>query len=110
MNEERFVGILALLTGRTGEIITIAVFGALSLYIISMASVIQLRRKFPDMNRPFRVPLYPLTPVTALIIAIVAFIAVTIYNPTLALIYFGILGATYIWFRLKTRNSLPHED
>jgi ethanolamine permease len=36
------IGIAALLTGKTSEIITIAVFGALTLYIISMVAVIRL--------------------------------------------------------------------
>lgn len=93
------IGILALLTGKTGEIITIACFGALSLYIISMISVLVLRRKEPNLQRPFKVPLYPLSPVLALVIASVALIAVTIYNLELALIYFGILAVSYLWFR-----------
>ena len=94
------IGIVALFTGKTAEIITIACFGALSLYIISMISLLVLRRKEPDLERPFRVPLYPFSPIVALIIACVAFIAITIYNPILALIYFAILGVSYIWFKI----------
>ncbi len=94
------IGIVALLTGKTGEIITIACFGALSLYILSMISVIKLRSDFPEMERPFKVPLFPLTPIIALGISIIAFIAITIYNPFLALIYFGILIVSFVWFRL----------
>lgn len=94
------IGIVALITGKTGEIITIACFGALSLYVISMISVIRLRQVHPEMERPFKVPFYPASPVIALIIAAVALIAVTIYNPGLALIYFLILGASYLWFKL----------
>ncbi len=94
------IGIIALFTGKTGEIITIACFGALSLYILSMISVIRLRLKFPEMERPFRVPLYPATPWVALVIASVAFVAITVYNPYLALIYFGILAVSYLWFKI----------
>ncbi len=94
------VGIIALLTGKTGEIITIACFGALSLYILSMISMIRLRNRFPEMDRPFKVRFYPLAPVVALIISIAAFVSITIYNPILALIYFGLLISSYIWFRL----------
>src|SRR5688572_12668069 len=42
------IGIIALLTGKTAEIITISVFGALTLYIISMISLLQLRKKEPN--------------------------------------------------------------
>lgn len=104
------IGIIALITGKTGEIITIACFGALNLYIISMVSVIRLRRKFPEMERPFKVPFYPLTPFIALVIATFSFVAVSIYNPILAIIYFAILIATYIWFKLMTRNLSAHGD
>lgn len=94
------IGIIALFTGKTGDIITIACFGALTLYIVSMISLLVLRKKEPNMERPFIVPLYPVFPLVALVIAAVAFVAMTIYNPMIALIYFGILGGTFIWFSI----------
>ena len=100
-----FIGIIALFTGQTGEIITIACFGALSLYIISMISMLALRKKEPDLERPFKVPLYPFAPIIALIIASIAFIAMTIYNQKLALIYFGILALSFLWFKLTYREE-----
>lgn len=97
------IGIIALLTGKTGEIITIAVFGALSLYIISMIAMITLRRKEPELERPFKVPMYPAVPMIALVIASVAFVAVSYYNPVLLLIYLGILALAYGWFKMAKR-------
>lgn len=94
------IGIIALRTGKTSEIITISVFGALTLYIISMISLLQLRKKEAQMVRPFKVPLYPLFPVTALLIAIVSFIAMTIFNLELAIIYFVIMGICFVLFKL----------
>ncbi len=99
------IGIVALLTGKTSEIITIACFGALNLYMISMISLLVLRKKEPDLERPFRVPLYPFSPIIALVIATIAFIAITVYNPFLALIYFGILALTFIWFKTTYRQA-----
>ncbi len=94
------VGIVALITGKTGEIITIACFGALSLYIISMVALLKLRRKEPELERPFKVPLYPWFPIVALVIACIAFLAITIYNIALAFVYFSLLLIAYVWFRL----------
>ncbi|MCO6490966.1 MAG: ethanolamine permease [Phaeodactylibacter sp.] len=94
------VGIVALLTGETKAIITIACFGALSLYIISMIALLQLRKKEPGLERPFKVPFYPWPPIIALVIACIAFLAITIYNLTLAFVYFSLLLIAYIWFRL----------
>lgn len=93
------VGIIALLTGKTAEIITISVFGALTLYSISMVALLRLRKKEPNLERPFKVPLYPAFPIVALIIAVVSFVAMTIYNKELALIYFILLGICYGCFK-----------
>ena len=92
------LGIIALLTGNTGDIIILAVFGALTLYVISMVSVIALRKKDPALPRPFKTPLYPYFPVIALLIATVSLIALTTLNLKLSLIYYGILGLSYILF------------
>ena len=92
------VGIIALFTGKTAEIITIACFGALGLYIVSMLSYLSLRKNEPDMERPFKAPMYPLFPLTALIIALVALVAMSYYNPILAAIFFGLVGLSYLYF------------
>lgn len=99
------IGIVALLTGKTAEIITIAVFGALTLYIISMIALIKLRRKEPGLVRPFRVPFYPSFPIVALIIASVSIIAMTLYNARLALIYVVIMATCFLLFKIFKNNS-----
>jgi ethanolamine permease len=100
------IGIIALLSGETGAIITLSVFGALSLYIISMISVLRLRKKEPDLLRPFKVPFFPVFPLTALIIAVISLLALTVYNSTLALIFFLIIGVSYGLFKVRFRESL----
>ncbi len=92
------IGIIALLTGKTGEIITIACFGALTLYIVSMFAFFALRRKEPELERPFKVPFFPAFPGIALVIASVALVAMTIYNLQVALIYALIMAGAYLWF------------
>ena len=94
------IGIVALATGKTAEIITISVFGALTLYVVSMVSLLALRKREPRLERPFKVPAYPLFPVTALVIAIVSLIAMTIYNLKLALLYFLLIGICYAVFKI----------
>lgn len=92
------VGIIALFTGKTAEIITIACFGALALYIVSMLAYLNLRKNEPEMERPFKAPAYPLFPLTALTIASVALVAMSYYNPVLAAIFFGLVGLSYLYF------------
>lgn len=98
------LGIIALLTGKTGDIITIACFGALTLYIFSMVTVLVLRRKQPAMPRPFRAPLYPYFPIIALIIAVISLIAMTTLNVGVALVYFALLLAGYMWFHFFVKK------
>jgi ethanolamine permease len=100
------IGIIALLTGKTSEIITISVFGALTLYIISMVALLRLRKTEPRLERPFKVPVYPIFPLIALAIALFSFIAMTIYNAKLAIIYFLIVGISSGAFRIfKEKNT-----
>ena len=95
------IGIGALLTGKTSEIITIACFGAVSLYIISMIALIVLRKKEPELSRPFKVPFYPWFPLIALSIAAFSLIALTVYNPILALIFAVIMGLSFGLFQIS---------
>ncbi|GAC1453985.1 MAG: hypothetical protein NVSMB7_16390 [Chitinophagaceae bacterium] len=99
------IGIIALLTGKTSEIITISCFGALSLYFISMISFLALRKNEPLLPRPFRVPLYPFFPVIALIISAVCLVAMVTLNGKLAFIYFAIMAIAYIWFHFFVKNN-----
>lgn len=97
------LGIIALFTGRTGDIITISVFGAICLYIFSCLSIIRLRKIEPDMLRPFRTPFYPWFPLIALAIAVVALVALTYYNLLLAGIYFGVILIAFVLFKIFHR-------
>jgi len=104
------VGIIALFTGHTGEIITISVFGALTLYIVSMISMFKLRKDAPEMERPFKVPFYPVTPIVAIVIAVVSLIAVIYYNLLLAGIYLLILGVSFLWFKVASYRKTQLEE
>jgi ethanolamine permease len=99
------VGIVALLSGRTGDIITLSVFGALSLYVLAMVALLALRWKEPGLARPFRVIWYPVFPVVALVIAAVCLVAMITLNVKLSLIYFSLLLVSYIWFHLFVKRS-----
>jgi len=99
------IGIIALFSNTTEEIIIISVFGALTLYIISTIALLALRKKEPLLERPFRVPFYPVFPIVALIIGCVSLIAMITLNIKLSIIYFGILCLTYIWFHFFVKKN-----
>ena len=99
------IGMFALLSGKTSEIITISVFGALTLYILSMISLLRLRKKEPGLERPFRVPFYPLFPIAALVIAVISIIAMTVYNFKLALFYIFLMVLSFGFFKLLKKQK-----
>jgi len=99
------LGIIALLTGKTSEIITISVFGALTLYFISMISVLVLRKTESSLTRPFRVPLFPWSPLIALVISGIFLVAMVTLNSKLAGIYFAILAVSYLWFHFFVKTK-----
>ena len=99
------IGIVALLTGRTGDIITISCLGALTLYVFAMITVLALRRKEPGLERPYRVPFYPYFPVVALVIGAVCLVALVSLNIKLSVIYFSIIGVAYIWFHFFVKKT-----
>ncbi|MBL3656061.1 ethanolamine permease [Fulvivirga sediminis] len=82
------VGCLALLSGTTDQVIIMSVLGALVMYVISMVSLFVLRKKEPDLERPFKAPFYPLFPAIALLLCCVSLGAIIWYNPFLSLIFF----------------------
>jgi ethanolamine permease len=94
------LGIMALLTGKTGDIITISVFGALTLYIISMVALLKLRQSEPHLERPFKVPLFPVLPIIALVIGVFCLVAMSYFNGFLAVLYFGVLAISFILFKI----------
>ncbi|HXB29723.1 MAG TPA: ethanolamine permease [Puia sp.] len=99
------LGMIALLSGKTDQIITISVFGALTLYILSMVSMIRLRGKEPALKRPFLVPMYPVFPITALVIAGISITAMVFYNLNLALFYILLMALSYGFFKLLKKQG-----
>ena len=99
------IGAVVLLTGKTADIIVLAVLGALTLYALSSAAVLQLRRTEPALDRPYRTPLYPFAPIVALALSLVCMVAVAARWPSLALIYAAILAASTLAFVLLVPPS-----
>ena len=96
------------------RMIQIAVFGASASYILMMVSHIVLRRREPDLERPYRTPGGVGTTGVALVLAIAAFVAVFQVDRTAALITLGVFVAFLAYFLLYSRHHLvgvaPEEE
>lgn len=88
----------------TANIVTMSVFGAIVMYIVSMASLFKLRRTQPNMARPFRAPLYPIFPAFAILAALVCLGTMVYFNGLVALVFVGFLAVGYAYF-LATRSQ-----
>lgn len=83
----------------TAAMITMAVFGAIVMYIMSMLSLFKLRKTEPALHRPFMAPGFPLVPGIALALAIVCLVSMAWFNPLIGLIFLGFMATGYIYFR-----------
>jgi ethanolamine permease len=88
----------------TANIVTMSVFGAILMYIISMLSLFQLRRAEPLMVRPFRAPFYPIFPAFALLGAGVCMATMIYYNALIFGIFLGFLAIGYGYFLLTSHH------
>ena len=90
----------------TANIVTMSVFGAILMYIISMVSLFKLRRDEPELSKSstYRTPFYPWFPAIALVGACIAMLSMIIYFWLLALLFIGILALGYVYYALTHRN------
>ena len=79
-------------------IILIAVFGALTLYVLSSLAVLKLRRIAPELARPYKTPLYPFAPIVALVLSLVCLVAMIWTHPSLTIVYVAIVAAAWLLF------------
>ena len=93
----------------TAAMITMSVFGAIVMYIMSMLSLFKLRRSEPDLERSFRAPGFPVVPGIALALAVLCLVAMLWFNLQIAGIFLGFMAVGFLYFQLTAahRASAP---
>lgn len=93
----------------TAAMITMSVFGAIVMYIMSMLSLFKLRKSEPNLERTFKAPGYPLVPGIALALALVCLAAMIWFNGTIALLFLGLMSIGMVYFLLTgaQRDAVP---
>ena len=74
------VGVASIQWLNTDKLITLAALGAVSLYPLSMQTLINLRRHEPDLHRPFKTPFYPFFPRIAQVLSISVLVTMLCVN------------------------------
>lgn len=93
------LGAVALLSGRTSELITLSALGALAMYVCSMLALFRLRRTMPQLVRPFRAPFYPVLPLVALSLSALSLGVIVWFNPGITLIFMAGFAAAVLYYR-----------
>jgi ethanolamine permease len=94
----------------TANIVTMSALGALLMYILSMLALIRLRKREPDLPRPFRAIGYPFMPAWTLFCASIALGSLVFYNRLVSLAFVVLLLAGYVAFRLQNRVPVTVEQ
>jgi basic amino acid/polyamine antiporter, APA family len=94
------------LTGTFEQLLTYVIFIGWMFYGLAAASIFVYRKRFPDAQRPYRVPGYPVTPLLFIAAALVLVLNTVATQPGRTGIGIGIvlLGAPAYWaWQRKTR-------
>lgn len=104
------IGMLFVLLNSTAVIIVISSFGAIALHAISMISLLILRRKEPNLERPYKVS-YSL-PVISLVLDAVLLITVGYSNISTVAFVVGayLIAIVYYFLYSKFKNSSSKND
>jgi len=96
------------LSGTYGDLLDYVIFAVLIFYILTVAGIFRLRRRYPDAERPYRAFGYPVLPALYIIIAAAISLDLLIYKPTytwpgLIIVIVGI-PVYYLWKLAEKRT------
>ncbi|SMH33267.1 ethanolamine permease [Azospirillum agricola] len=83
----------------TANIVTMSVFGAIVMYIMSMAALFRLRAIEPGLERPYRAPFYPVFPAISLGLAVLALATMIYFNALVFGLFVGLFAVGYLFYR-----------
>jgi ethanolamine permease len=98
------------LTGLTDVVITIAAFGSVIMYIISLVSLFVLRSKEPELKRPFKVA-YPIVPIISMIMALFCLVSLFVASSDVVLYVLGVYAVAVLYYFIwGNKNIRPFEE
>ena len=98
---------MLVLSGRYEQLYTLVIFPSWILYAMATASVIVLRKKRPDLPRPYRTLGYPVVPVLFVFVAGMLIISTLVESPRESLLGLVIiLAGLPFYFHWKRRRLI----
>lgn len=100
-------GLLVLFIGGFSQLFTYVIFGAWIFYGLAVAGVIALRRREPDLPRPFRVPGYPAVPALFAVTAALLVASTLVATPRESLIGLAFIALGIPLYFLRRPKPVP---
>jgi ethanolamine permease len=91
----------------TAAMITMSVFGAIVMYIVSMLSLFKLRTSEPHLERSFRAPGYPIVPGIALVLAVICLIAMIWFNTLIFGVFLALMVVGALFCAAVRSRGVP---
>jgi basic amino acid/polyamine antiporter, APA family len=96
-----------ILSGWYEQLYNFVIFGSWILYGMTAAAVIVLRRKRPDLPRPYRALGYPFTPVVFVLVAAMLLLSTLQHSPREALLGLALMAVGIpFYFRFRSRRAV----
>lgn len=100
------IGLVLVAFFNPDDLILIATFGALISYISVNLSLMILRKKEPNLKRPYKSPLYPFMPIVSMALAVIALFASFFANLTFFWISLAVFAVAIIYYFIWVKPSL----
>jgi APA family basic amino acid/polyamine antiporter len=97
---------LFVLTGRYDQLFTCVIFASWILYGMATASVLVLRRKRPDLARPYKTLGYPFVPIVFVLVAGALIVSTLLESPRESLLGLGIIAIGIPFYRHWSRQKM----
>lgn len=111
-----FQGVWACLLAMSGSFDTLTdyvVFGSWIFYALVSSTIFVFRRKYPDMERPYRAFGYPVVPIVFILVATWLLFETVRSNPSNSLIGLGLIALglpVYYYLTSRERNTEPTQQ
>ena len=106
------ISIIFTFTGKFDQLTDLLTFTIWIFYVMTFAAVMILRKKMPDMHRPYRVPLYPVLPLVAIIGGLYIIINTLLTQPmnaSLGLLITALGLPVYMYTSKKPKQGKPSD-
>lgn len=97
--------ILLVLSGSYSQLLDYVIFAAIIFYIMTIGGVLIARKKYPDIERPYKVMFYPYLPILYCIVSLFIAVNLLIYKPdyTWPGLLIVLSGFPVYWFWKKSK-------